>query len=248
MAETVQGLITDANVLVAAVVAFVAGTVSFASPCVVPLVPGYLSYVTGLSGEDLGVGSAGARGRILAGTSLFVVGFAVPFTMIGVAIGTLNFLQTNRVAQIVMGVLVIAFGVLLASGRLMREWRVTDQAPGSGLAAAPVLGFVFGVGWTPCVGPALGAILTLAAGGGSTRGGLLAFVFALGLGLPFVLFGLLFRRLSGALGFLRRNARRLQLAGGGLLVVVGVVVATGLWQAFISWLRLQGFFQFTPPV
>lgn len=248
MQDAVRSLITDANVLVAAAVAFAAGTVSFASPCVVPLVPGYLSYITGLSGQDLAEGGVRTRGRVVFGSCLFVVGFAVPLTMIGVAVGAINFLYTNRLAQVVMGLLVILFGVLMASGRLMREFRVADDAPGTGLAAAPVLGFVFGVGWTPCLGPALAAILTLAYGGGGVRGGTLAFVFALGLGLPFVLFGLAFRRLSGTLAFLRRNARTLQVAGGGLLVAVGVMVATGLWQEFISWLRIQGFFDVTPPI
>ncbi|MGH3442746.1 MAG: cytochrome c biogenesis CcdA family protein [Nitriliruptorales bacterium] len=241
----VESLIFDANVLVAAAVAFAAGVVSFASPCVIPLVPGYLSYVTGLSGEE--IAGRRRRHRVLIGSTLFVTGFAIPLTMIGVAVGALNFLSENRVAQIAMGLLVLVFGVLMASGRLVREFRVADEAPQSGLAAAPALGFVFGVGWTPCLGPALGAILTMAAGGGSVRGGTLAFVYALGLGLPFILFGLFFRRLSGTFSFLRRRARGLQIAGGGFLAVVGVAMVLGLWNQFIIWLRpmITGF---TPPI
>lgn len=242
-------LVTDANLLVAASVAFAAGLVSFASPCVIPLVPGYVSYVTGLSGSDLEDETAEHRGRVLAGSVLFVMGFAVPFTMIGLAAGTLTFLQTSTVAKVVMGTVVALMGVLLASGRLSSEWRVTDELPGRGVAAAPVLGFVFGVGWVPCVGPALGAIFTLAASvsGGATRGGILAFVFALGLGLPFILVAVGFRRAAGALSWMRRNGRKLQVAGGTLLVATGIAIATGLWDLFIRWMRplISGF---TPPV
>ncbi len=250
MAEAVTSLIVDANLLVAMAVAFVAGIVSFASPCVIPLVPGYLSYMTGLSGDELTAGEAGT-GRMLVGSSLFVVGFAVPFTMLGVAFGALSFLQQSLVARVAMGLVVAALGVLMARGSLVREVRLTDRLPGGGgVASAPALGFVFGVGWTPCIGPALGAILTLAAAtttGASLRGGVLGFVFALGLGLPFVLVGVAFRRLTGAVDLLRRNARRLQIAGGGLLTLVGVAIATGLWARAVRALRplITGF---TPPI
>lgn len=246
LVETVQSVITDANVLVAATVAFLAGVVSFASPCVVPLVPGYLSYVTGLSGQDIAEGST--KGRVALGSSLFVLGFAVPFTMLGVAFGALDAIARSPTARVIMGGLVILFGLLMATGRLMREFRLAETAPATGLAAAPLLGFVFGVGWTPCIGPALGAILTLStATGGSVRGGVLGFIFALGLGLPFILVGIAFRRMSGALSVLRRNARRLQIAGGGFLVVVGLAIATGMWEEFITWLRpyVTGF---EPPI
>ena len=251
MAAAVSELIVDANLLVAAAIALVAGAISFASPCCLPLVPGYLSYMTGLSGQDLDNPTAGVRSRVLLGSVLFVVGFAVPFTMLGVAFAQLSFLQQNVWARIVMGLFVAAMGVMLATGRGPGEWRITSRAPDGDIATAPVLGFVFGVGWTPCVGPALGAILTLSASIQTTsavwRGGILGFVYALGVGLPFVVIGLLFHRAAGAMRFLKRNARRLQVGGGGLLVVVGVSIATGLWDLFILHLRpmINGF---TPPI
>ena len=258
MADTIRLIVLDANVLVAAAVALAAGLVSFASPCVLPLVPGYLSFVTGLAGETIGADHPAdhpgdgttkvalrTRGRLLAGSTLFVLGFAVPFALLGWAAGMLNLLERSALAQGVMGGIVVVLGVLLLRGRLVREVRFHGRLPSGTLAGAPLLGFVFGVGWTPCLGPTAGAILTLSAsvtGGVNARGAFLGLVYALGLGLPFIALAVGVGRLSRTLAVLRRHGQRLQVIGGGLLIVVGLAIATGLWQRWMIALRplIQG--------
>ncbi|QBI22020.1 cytochrome c biogenesis protein CcdA [Egibacter rhizosphaerae] len=235
--------VVNANVLLAAPIALAAGIVSFASPCVLPLVPGYLSYMTGLSGAEL-AHSARGRARVVIGGLLFTLGFAIPFTLLGLVGGAISTQLLHPAWQAVLGVLVVALGLamtgLLPLDLLNREKRLNARAIDGGALGAMPLGFVFGVGWTPCIGPALSAILALTAvgsGGSMARGGVLAFVYALGLGVPFILAGLLFHRAGRALEVLQRNARRVQIGGGLVLVAVGVAIASGLWASLINAMR-----------
>jgi cytochrome c-type biogenesis protein len=220
-------------------VAALAGLASFLSPCVLPLVPGYLSYVTGLAGADLDAGRR--RGRVLAGTALFTVGFAAVFvltTILAAAAGR-SLLAHERVLEVVVGALIIVLGLAflgLVPG-LQREWRI-HRLPSAGLFGAPVFGAVFALSWAPCVGPTLGAVLGLAAVGGSTgRAVTLAGAYCLGLGLPFVVFGLGFRRLLGVFAAIRRNSVWVTRIGGALLILVGLALVTGAWTEFVNWLR-----------
>lgn len=228
--------------LLAIPVALLAGLVSFASPCVLPLVPGYLAYVGGFTdGVAPENRERSDRRRVVLGASLFVLGFAAVFVLFGIAFGAAGFwlIQWRDLITRIAGVVVIVLGLVFVGrfGLLQREvksrWR-----PVAGLVGAPVLGAVFAVGWTPCMGPTLATILSLSFGGGSPlQGALLGLAYALGLGVPFVLVALGLSWAAGAVGWLRRHIRAVNIVGGIVLIVIGVLMVAGLWN---SWMLQLG--------
>ena len=239
----------DGSLLLAVPVALVAGLVSFFSPCVVPLLPGYLSYTTGLSGTDL---ASARRGRMLAGSLLFVLGFSFVFVSFGALFGQVGdwLWEYQREVTVTLGAMTILVGIafLGAVPWLQRDWRI-HRVPAVGLAAAPLLGVLFGLGWTPCIGPTLGAITSLAVNEGSAeRGALLSFVYCLGLGLPFVVAALAYRRMLGAIGWVRRHQQWVTRLGGLMLIAVGVLLVTGWWDVLVGDLRNWFFPGFTAGV
>jgi cytochrome c-type biogenesis protein len=235
-AETAVG----GSMALALPVALLAGLVSFFSPCVVPLLPGYLSYATGLGAAEVVEGSQ-HRGRMLAGASLFVLGFAVIFVITGVVAGSAGrLLEAYRdVITRVLGVLIIVLGLIFA-GVLpigQRDLRI-HRIPAVGIAAAPLIGVVFALGWTPCLSPTLGVVVTLGFNEGTAvRGGLLGFFYALGLGIPFVIAGLAFTKMAGAVAFLRERQQLIMRIGGVLMIIVGVLLVTGTWNTLTGVLR-----------
>ena len=265
--STFVSTVTDGPLLFALPVAAAAGLVSFLSPCVLPLVPGYLSYVTGLTGVDLATGTAApgpagsaavasgdvlvrtqvpteqrVRARVLLGSVLFVLGFSAVFVSEGALFGTVGqSLQEHRaVIDQVLGVLTVFLGLTflgLVPG-MQREVRF-HRLPRAGLAGAPVLGVLFGFGWTPCLGPTLGAVQTLAFTQASAgRGAILTAAYCAGLGIPFVLTGLAYRRALGAFTVVKRHYDVVLKVGGGLLVVIGLLLVSGRWELLMIKLRV----------
>lgn len=243
IAETVA----SGSLVLAMLLAFAAGVVSFASPCVLPLAPGYLSYVTGLTGAEIageergGTTTVVVKSRVLLGSVLFVLGFSVVFVSYGLLFGGLGslLLEYQMVISRILGVIVIVMGLSFMGviPGMQREWRM-HRMPSYSVWGAPVLGVLFGLGWTPCIGPALTAVQSLAfTEGSAARGALLSFVYCLGLGLPFILLGLLFRQAAGTLAWVRRHYTLIMRLGGGLLVAIGVLLVSGLWDSITIWMR-----------
>lgn len=228
---------------IATPIAFIAGLVSFFSPCVLPLLPGYLGFVSG---------SANTKSRMVLGSVLFVLGFTVVFVFLGAGFGGLGSLLQGEAKNWIQrgsGVLVILLGVVLIGGfDFAQRTAKLNIKPSAGIIGAPLLGVVFGLGWTPCIGPTLGAVLNLAFDSGSVlRGAFLAIVYSLGLGLPFVLVAAGFGWASKTVGFVKKNIRAINLFGGALLVVLGLLLVTGLWQQVIDWIA-EVTLVFTPAI
>jgi cytochrome c-type biogenesis protein len=222
--------VTSGSLVLAFPVAAAAGLVSFLSPCVLPLVPGYLSYVTGMSGADL---ATQRRGRLMLGVALFVLGFTVVFVSAGLAFGGFGALLQRHATVLtrVLGAVTIVLGLAFMGfvPGLQRTVK-SSRLPAAGVAGAPLLGMLFGLGWTPCIGPTLAAVQAMAYNEASaTRGALLSAAYCLGLGVPFLLTALAYRRALGAFGVVKRHYRAVMRLGGGMLVAIGFLLVTGFW-------------------
>ena len=241
MVEFFVNNLFDGFLLVAIPLAILAGLVSFASPCVLPLVPGYLSFAAGYSQ---------ARGRIFLGSLLFVLGFSALFISYGLLFGSIGTQISvhEEIITRVLGVFTIILGLIFAGAFPMMPTVRPRISTTGGLVGAPVLGFLFGIGWTPCIGPALATVQTLAFSESSAfRGALLSFGYCIGLGLPFIATGLFFDKSEKLRKFLTRHGRSITIFGGVLLILIGLLQVTGIWNSLMIDLR-STISEFTPVI
>ena len=241
MVEFFVNNLFDGFLLVAIPLSILAGVVSFASPCVLPLVPGYLSFAAGYSQ---------ARGRIFLGSLLFVLGFSALFISYGLLFGGIGsqISAHEEIITRVLGVFAIILGVIFAGAFPMMPTLRPRVSTTGGLIGAPVLGFLFGIGWTPCIGPALATVQTLAFSESSAfRGAILSFGYCIGLGLPFIATGLFFDKSEKLRKFLSRHGRAISIFGGVLLIIIGLLQITGIWNSLMIDLR-STISEFTPVI
>ena len=233
------------SLLAAFPLAFAAGLVSFLSPCVLPLLPGYLAFLSGATGASV---ARGGRGRAVLGSLAFVLGFSLIFVSFGALFGFLGakISQHQRPLQIIFGLMTIALGCFFAGwwpARWIQRERRSHRLPKATVIGAAFLGALFALGWTPCIGPTLGAILGLASsssGATALRGSILTFVYCLGLGLPFVVAAVASESVMRASTWLRRHAKVVGIIGGLLLIAIGVAEVTGWWASWVLWLKIHG--------
>ena len=253
----IEQIVTDGQLLVAVLIALAAGLVSFLSPCVLPLIPGYLAYVSGIAGAEGSTAAAdpkraraAERRRMVLGSVLFVLGFTVIFMLLNILFGSVGLWiwEWQDLLLRIMGVVVIVLGLVFMGA--FSKLQVTNRLkfkPRVGLVGAPLLGVVFAIGWAPCIGPTLGIVLTLAAQSGSSgRGAILGLAYCIGLGLPFILAAFGFSWMASTMAFFKRHIRAVNLIGGLLLIVIGLLMVTGVWNIMMN--ALQGVVSGVTPI